>query len=195
MLTAKEKIINAAKKLFSENGVKKTSIRDIAKEAGYSHTTIYLYFKSKQELFNLIAIEPLNILYDDLLKIYMSNRTNEEKLKMICDRYIEFGIEKRTLYPLISTYDGEKIDKDEFDHIINITRIKCLNILQQILDKVLKDKFPKDVKTNLLRGVFFLLHGVISTYISSSEENYILIPRVQKIVGDIIDFTILQNNI
>ncbi|MBA1393979.1 TetR/AcrR family transcriptional regulator, partial [Lactobacillus sp. XV13L] len=116
MSTAKEKIIDAARKLFSEKGVKDTSIRDIAKEAGYSHTMIYSYFDSKQELFALIAIEPLNILYDQFRAIYDLDVTYKEKLSLLCNEYIRFGIEHRSIYPLISVYEGERIDQNKFSN-------------------------------------------------------------------------------
>ncbi|GAA4440810.1 TetR/AcrR family transcriptional regulator [Ravibacter arvi] len=44
-------ILNAARKLFLENGVEKTSIRAIADAIEYSPATIYLYFKDKNEIF------------------------------------------------------------------------------------------------------------------------------------------------
>ena len=44
------RIIEAAKKLFAEQGYQKATIADIAKKAGLSEPTIYEYFQSKEEL-------------------------------------------------------------------------------------------------------------------------------------------------
>ncbi len=46
----KDKIINAALTLFAEHGFHKTSISQIAKEAGVSKGLTYNYYKSKDEL-------------------------------------------------------------------------------------------------------------------------------------------------
>jgi AcrR family transcriptional regulator len=46
----KQKIIEAAQRLISNQGVEKTSMRDIAIEAGITTGAIYYYYKSKEEL-------------------------------------------------------------------------------------------------------------------------------------------------
>lgn len=48
-------IIEAAFKLFLENGYSETSIRAIAREAGVSERTIYATFKEKSSILNAIA--------------------------------------------------------------------------------------------------------------------------------------------
>jgi AcrR family transcriptional regulator len=47
---AKRHILRAAMKLFSERGFATTSIRDIAKESGYTNPELYKHFASKEEL-------------------------------------------------------------------------------------------------------------------------------------------------
>ena len=46
----KKKIIEAAQRLISAQGVEKTSMRNIAEEAGITTGAIYYYYKSKEEL-------------------------------------------------------------------------------------------------------------------------------------------------
>ena len=47
---AKRQILRAAMKLFSEHGLAATSIRDIAKESGYTNPALYKHFAGKEEL-------------------------------------------------------------------------------------------------------------------------------------------------
>lgn len=47
---AKREILRAAMKLFSERGLTATTIRDIAKESGYTNPALYKHFVSKEEL-------------------------------------------------------------------------------------------------------------------------------------------------
>lgn len=56
----KEKILKAALKLFAENGYHKTSISQIAKEAGVSKGLTYNYFNSKEELLLFIIDDATN---------------------------------------------------------------------------------------------------------------------------------------
>jgi AcrR family transcriptional regulator len=47
---AKRHILRAAMKLFSEHGLAGTSIRDIARESGYTNPALYKHFPSKEAL-------------------------------------------------------------------------------------------------------------------------------------------------
>lgn len=52
-------ILNAAIKLFSQNGFAETKVAGIAKEAGVSFGTVFSYFNSKDELYESAILEPL----------------------------------------------------------------------------------------------------------------------------------------
>lgn len=50
-------ILAAAQTCFWRNGIRRTSIEDVAREAGVAKGTVYLYFASKEELFGSLARE------------------------------------------------------------------------------------------------------------------------------------------
>ena len=50
-----EAILTAAFSLFGHYGYRRTSIDDIAQEAGIAKGTVYLYFKSKEEIFRVLS--------------------------------------------------------------------------------------------------------------------------------------------
>ena len=62
----KQALSQAAKKLFSEKGFNKTSMRDIAKEVGITHPLAYYYYKGKHD----IANEILDNHFYELSKIF-----------------------------------------------------------------------------------------------------------------------------
>lgn len=51
----REGIVEAALKLFEEQGYHQTKVSDIVREAGVAQGTFYLYFQSKEDLFRSIA--------------------------------------------------------------------------------------------------------------------------------------------
>lgn len=66
---AKNKIIQAAIKIFSQKGFHKSTMEEIAKEVGVSKATLYTYFKSKEEILKEIwKLNNSNIL--DLKKTF-----------------------------------------------------------------------------------------------------------------------------
>ncbi|HNX55790.1 MAG TPA: TetR/AcrR family transcriptional regulator [Prolixibacteraceae bacterium] len=50
----REHLINSARQVFMRYGFKKTALDDIAKEARKGKSTIYYYFKSKDEIFKAV---------------------------------------------------------------------------------------------------------------------------------------------
>ena len=63
-----KKIKETAVKIFLQKGYKETKIADIAKLAGISPGTIYIYFKNKKQLFdslNIPEVEQLRPKYDE----------------------------------------------------------------------------------------------------------------------------------
>ena len=53
-------ILAAALTLFGHYGYRRTSIEDIAQEAGIAKGTVYLYFKSKEEIFRALSQQLLD---------------------------------------------------------------------------------------------------------------------------------------
>lgn len=49
-IETKNKLIKAAKKLFYESDINKTSVREIVEEAGVAKGTFYLYFETKEDI-------------------------------------------------------------------------------------------------------------------------------------------------
>jgi AcrR family transcriptional regulator len=65
-----QRILNAASQLIVRYGYDKTTVEDIAHEAGISKGAIYLHFRSKEELFEaLIMRESNNVLEDTLTRL------------------------------------------------------------------------------------------------------------------------------
>ncbi len=52
---AKSRILEAAKQVFDEKGYRQATMDDIAKKLGVSKGALYLYFASKEELFDAIC--------------------------------------------------------------------------------------------------------------------------------------------
>lgn len=54
---ARERIVEAAQKVFSAKGYHNTRMEDIAEEVGVSKRTLYIYYENKEELFKAMCAE------------------------------------------------------------------------------------------------------------------------------------------
>lgn len=87
----RERIVDAARELFIEEGYDGVSMRQIADKIEYSPTAIYLHFKDKDELFLEICHEDFRLLAQSMVSL-VQIADPIERLRQIGLAYIEFGI-------------------------------------------------------------------------------------------------------
>lgn len=68
-----ELILESARKVITKKGYSSTTIEEIAAEAEVSTATIYLYFKSKDDLFMALAVKCLEFVEAELVRIESKN--------------------------------------------------------------------------------------------------------------------------
>ena len=68
MESKEKKLLDTAFKLFTEKGVKDTSIQEIVDEANVGKGTFYLYFKDKYEIRDILIAKRSKKLFNDALK-------------------------------------------------------------------------------------------------------------------------------
>lgn len=86
----KNNIITVAKELFNEKGVLLTTVDDIAKKAQYSKSTLYVYFKSKEEIYNHIILESMKDVYNRVKSIIDLNEKPEICYYKLCNTLVEY---------------------------------------------------------------------------------------------------------
>lgn len=108
------KILQAARVLFIETGFEATSIRNIAERIEYSPTTIYLYFKDKDDIFYALHQEGFTILNQYFRPLLLVGNPFE-RLKAISLAYIAFAKENPEFYELmfISKVVIDALEKDK----------------------------------------------------------------------------------
>ncbi|WP_243522179.1 TetR/AcrR family transcriptional regulator [Bacillus pseudomycoides] len=76
-------ILEAALALFTEYGVQKISIAEIAKKANVSQVTIYNYFESKHNLTHEVFMYSVNKAFEEFEQILNSDVPFPEKIKQL----------------------------------------------------------------------------------------------------------------
>lgn len=79
----KQRILQESEKLFSENGVKTTSLADIAKAASISKGTLYYYYTSKEDIICDITDIHLNSITNELISCVSNFSEDQPKDKLI----------------------------------------------------------------------------------------------------------------
>ena len=90
MNKTKNLIFESAIKIFSESGYRGATMDDIAANAGLAKGTLYYHFASKEEIFNFIVEEGLQILQNQVIEVQDMNIGPIEKLIKICRIQLTF---------------------------------------------------------------------------------------------------------
>lgn len=177
----REAILRAAIKVFARNGYFNSKVSDIAGEAGIADGTVYLYFKSKEEV--------LHSVFDRAMEEFISEGKREiaeiqdvrEKLRRIAqlhlgkleadkDAAIVFQVELRG-----STKFMEKFSAAGFAQYLDIIR-------QTIVEGQKQGVFRKDLSPTICSKIFYgALDEMVTNWILSKKD-YALEPMADTVL-------------
>ncbi len=77
----RETILKIAQEIFSKYGYKKTTLDDIANAVRKGKSSLYYYFKSKEDLFQAVIMKEVEVLAKELDKVVNRNTDPIDKLR------------------------------------------------------------------------------------------------------------------
>ncbi|ADO45207.1 transcriptional regulator, TetR family [Hydrogenobacter thermophilus TK-6] len=99
----KKRILESALKLFSEKGIRETTIKDIAKEVGITEGAIYRHFTSKDEivrgLFGMYSEE-----FYDRLMLAFEEKTYRDKFYRAVEEFLSFCFENPEAFKYLDLF-------------------------------------------------------------------------------------------
>lgn len=107
----RERIAAAASELFLERGTAAASMDEIARAAGYSKATLYVYFENKEEIVCLLALESMKKLHGYIAAALKEEETTKARYEGICRGLVRYQRE----YPAYFRMALERIDTDFAD--------------------------------------------------------------------------------
>lgn len=110
-------IIDAAEKVFFEKGFSNATMDDVAEEAEFSKRTLYVYFRSKEQLYFEIMLRGyrlLNGIYEQSLE-RSSIKTGIEKIKLLGKTLIDFSNNYPDYFKAIMDYENGDMDFNNND--------------------------------------------------------------------------------
>ncbi|MGB6100327.1 MAG: helix-turn-helix domain-containing protein, partial [Comamonas sp.] len=85
-----ELVLDAARSVFFELGMEKTSIREIARRAGYTPGALYSYFPSKEHIYGALLGESLERLNDRVQQALIDAPSEADRLRAAATAFFEF---------------------------------------------------------------------------------------------------------
>lgn len=95
-------LLEAAEKLFLQNGFDNTSIEDIAAEARLTKRTLYQYFLSKEDLYFAVALKGARMLLEVFTSEMEEGATALEKIRLANRAHLKFYKEHFGLFRILN---------------------------------------------------------------------------------------------
>jgi AcrR family transcriptional regulator len=110
-------IIDAAEHVFFSKGIEASTMDEIADLAELSKGTLYLYFKSKAELYMAICGRGLTMLHDKFNADVESSKNGLDLLRSMAQSYFDFARDypdhfKATLHYEMNHYEADALDSE-----------------------------------------------------------------------------------
>lgn len=123
-------ILEAARKIFISKGYLNTTMLDIAEEAELSRGTLYLYFKSKEEITFQVIVESFEMILNGLIDAVASNEKGLDKLIAMKNTYHHFYKHDFNQFYFTLFFDF-KLTRETLS---NVDAKACLLVIREILD-------------------------------------------------------------
>ncbi len=134
-------ILQAATEEFSENGFAGAKIVDIATRAGVAKGTVYIYFNTKEEIFEAIVrdrISPVFKLVSGIVKFWPGSQAT--LLKQIITRFYSEIVENEERRMILKTLISES---DRFEELANFYFQEILVPARKMFKKIIKKGIDK----------------------------------------------------
>jgi AcrR family transcriptional regulator len=164
-------ILKAARKLFFDRGFKSVTVDNIAAKAEVSKGSVYLYFKSKEEIYTQILINDSIATFEDWKnKFSAKDMPSAELLLEFADNYIDYFLNENELFRILMTFmlhADDMILTDEQNSQLLQTTNDNIKFVSEILQKGIDsgEFLPIINIWQTQNAIWGLLNGVISLFL------------------------------
>jgi AcrR family transcriptional regulator len=158
----REKILGTAVEVFREEGFNNCSILKIASRMGTRNSTLYYYFKNKDEIYNALGLKFKNGILERMKEKISTDRAPVENIREMLKAYLSYIKKNRALY--------ETFREVEF---VNLSLAKnyyndLTDCIKNVLEGKIKDEFDIDTLSFAIIGSIYFL--VINKLIWKNTE-------------------------
>ncbi len=165
-----QRILEAAVKVFAEQGFYQSTISQIAREAGVADGTIYLYFKNKDDILVQFFSYKTKLVFDRFREEVDKADNCFEKLRNLVRRHLEEFQNDRNMAVLYQaeTHQNSRLVEEQIKEMSKL----YLDIVSEIVEQGQEEgRIRKDVYVSLVKR--FILGGVdevINTWLHSGGK-------------------------
>ena len=182
-MSRKQAIIEAATRLFAENGFYRTSTIDIAESAGVAHGTLFYHFKNKEgiiyEIFRLAGDAYVSEMQTEVSR----HRIGLEKIEAVLRFNTAFSrSHSKQLLIFLRDFPEELASKESrLKALVKSVGEQVIEIIEQCLETGIADS---SVGTSNIQNTAHILNGLIFGLMHMNLLSPLEIPEMQESVNE-----------
>ncbi len=169
-----QKILEAAKKVFTLKGMGGARMQEIADEAGINKALLHYYYRSKDKLFEAVFMDAFFTMIPDVVDLLKAEIPLFEKIELFAEKYIDIFIEN----PFIPGFVMNELSQNpqRIVNLISQTGIQPQFFIDQINDEIQKGTIkpiqPQHLIVNLLSMCIFpfIATPILKTIIFGQDD-------------------------
>lgn len=172
----KRDILRVARGLFLEKGYSNVTVERIAQKAALSKGAIYLYFRSKEEIYVQILMHDIEKFHEKVTHIFSEERPASVIIADFTDFYINFFLVDKELFRILMSFMLHTSPL-AFTEEMNVKVIQETNKTVSMIEKILLQgidtgefNLQKEEIRRVRNAFWGLLNGIISLHLFVGKE-------------------------
>ncbi|MBP6511384.1 MAG: TetR/AcrR family transcriptional regulator [Bacteroidia bacterium] len=178
-LSSKEKILNAARRVFIRNGSSGARMQEIADEAGINKALLHYYFKNKEGLFELVFNDAFSEFVPKIHSIFSGDGSVMEKIERYVETHLDLLIKKPDL-PMFVLNEMQREPERFFSGILSKMPVEppfqqfLKQIEEEMKDGKIRTMNPRDLWMNVMSMTVFPFIGepMLKKFLILNSEEY-----------------------
>lgn len=199
----KDEILSAAQKVFFNKGLLFSTMDEIAETAELSKGTLYLYYKSKEDLYLAVMAKGLGILLEMFIKVLHTKESTLKKILLLEKSYLEFYRSSPNYFRMMQFSQLPHFHKQVSDEMREICHTEnkklwepALSLIQSAIDEgLIKKEFaPIELAIIFWSSITALLIRIDNEYEIWKKEMQIDLKHTLNLSNDLLWYAILTDN-
>jgi AcrR family transcriptional regulator len=168
-MTKREKILKAAGLVFSRKGFYRTTMDEIAQEAGTAKGTLYYNFPSKAKLFAATVTEGMEEIIDQVERELESDLPFKEHLRHLIRSNFLLYLKYSDLSKIVFNEITSGIDDEVLDEIEKV-RVRYIDFISDLLRQGQERGYLREIDTRLAAvGLVGFLDNLCNYYLKNDR--------------------------
>lgn len=175
----KRKIIDAAISILNKKEYYRIPVDEIAKKAGVAKGTIYLYFKSKEEIYFSVIFTLIDSVKEIINSISEKDLSAREQFELLLDTMTDFLSQNRQIF--MSIRQQLEPVKGKLQIELHKKFLEIITSISRIIDKGIKNKEFKSFNPYVVSALVFSTSTLIAhRQIEGGREDINITPSLLK---------------